>query len=108
MNQAKKTSQESDIKFPNPPADSISSISCNGSAQSPTNMVVATAWDGTVNCYELSWSQGQLSNIVPQSQIKHDAPALCSDISSVSVWVCGRKCVRVCTYSGCAGDQCAY
>jgi len=83
MNLQKKSSQESDIKFPNPPADSISSISINGSAQAKPNMLIATAWDGSVNCYEMQWSaQGQMTNIVPQSQIKHDAPALCSDISS--------------------------
>ena len=37
-----------------------------------------------VNCYELQYNQNQLSNIVAQSQIKHDGPVLCSDISNVS------------------------
>ena len=45
----KKSSQESDIKFPNPPQDGISSLSVNGTEQSPTNMVIATAWDNTVS-----------------------------------------------------------
>jgi hypothetical protein len=49
MNMQKKSSQESDVKFPNPPSDGISSISCNGSATQPTNMVIATAWDNTVS-----------------------------------------------------------
>jgi hypothetical protein len=36
-----------------------------------------------VNCYELQYGpQQQISNIIPQSQIKHDAPVLCSDINS--------------------------
>jgi hypothetical protein len=39
-----------------------------------------------VNCYELQYNQQSvLSNIVPQAQIKHDGPVLCSDISNVSM-----------------------
>ena len=48
MNAPKKSSQEGDIKFPNPPQDGISSLSVNGNEQSPTNMVIATSWDNSV------------------------------------------------------------
>ena len=50
MNQVvKKNPQETDIKFPNPPSDSISSISVNGNgANQNTNMLIATSWDNTV------------------------------------------------------------
>jgi hypothetical protein len=52
MNLQKKATQESDIKFPNPPQDGISSLSVNGTAQSHTNMVIATSWDNTVSTVE--------------------------------------------------------
>lgn len=45
----KKSTQEGDIKFPNPPQDGISSISVNGSEQVNTTMVIATSWDNTVS-----------------------------------------------------------
>jgi hypothetical protein len=81
----KKDPQESDITLPNPPADGISSISLNGNATTPTNLLVATSWDNSVSCYALQTNPtGGISNVVPQSQIKHDGPVLCSDISSVS------------------------
>eukprot|EP01032_Pedospumella_encystans_P014069 gene14069-16178_t len=82
---AKKSSQEQDIAFPNPPKE-ISSLSVNGSEQTNTTMVIATSWDNSVNCYELQYNP-QLSNIVPQAQIKHDGPVLCSDISNDGVTV---------------------
>lgn len=80
----KKSSQEGDLKFPNPPSDSISSLAVNGNAQTPTNMVIATSWDNTVSCYELQMNPqtGQLTNVAMRGQIKHDAPVLCSTISS--------------------------
>lgn len=85
----KKSSQETDIKFPNPPADGISSLSVNGSMTQPTNMLIATCWDNSVNCYEIqSNAQGVVTNILMQGQTKHDAPVLCSDISSVSDCLC--------------------
>ena len=49
MNQLKKTAQEGDLKFPNPPSDSISSITPNGNGNNQnTNMLIATSWDNTV------------------------------------------------------------
>jgi len=78
----KGKAQESDVTFPNPPSDSISSISINGTTQKQTNMLISTSWDNTVNCYEIQSNQGKITNIIAQSQIKHDAPVLCSDINS--------------------------
>lgn len=81
----KKDPQDADIALPNPPADGISSISLNGNASTQTNLIVATSWDNSVSCYALHYNpSGGISNIVPQAQIKHDGPVLCSDISSVS------------------------
>ena len=45
---AKKSSQEQDIAFPNPPKE-ISSLSVNGSEQTNTTMVIATSWDNSVS-----------------------------------------------------------
>mmetsp|Transcript_20985 Transcript_20985/g.30075 ORF Transcript_20985/g.30075 Transcript_20985/m.30075 type:complete len:366 (-) Transcript_20985:144-1241(-) len=86
---AKKTGQENDIKFPlvgaNNPTDSISSICCNGFGNTATTMLMATSWDCTVTCFEIqSNSQGQV-NIVNRGQIRHDAPVLCSDISTDNI-----------------------
>jgi len=47
---AKKSSQEQDIAFPNPPKE-ISSISVNGSEQANTTMVIATSWDNSVSTH---------------------------------------------------------
>mmetsp|Transcript_123050 Transcript_123050/g.241364 ORF Transcript_123050/g.241364 Transcript_123050/m.241364 type:complete len:364 (+) Transcript_123050:27-1118(+) len=110
MNAPKKSSQEGDIKFPNPPQDGISSLSVNGNEQSPTNMVIATSWDNSVNCYELQYSpQQQLSGIVPQAQTKHEGPVLCSDISNDNVTVFTGGCdnaVRMWNVTqGAAGSQ---
>lgn len=78
--QPKKFAQEGDFRVPSAPTDCISSISVNGTAQTPTSMLIATSWDNTVNCYEIG-SQG----VVPRAQIKHDGPVLCSDISTDQV-----------------------
>jgi hypothetical protein len=78
-------SQESDFKFPNPPQDGISSLSINGSTSAPPNCVIATAWDSTVSCYQVNYGGNGVASVVPQSQIKHDAPVLCSDFGSVSI-----------------------
>jgi mRNA export factor len=79
---AKKNSQEYDMRFPSPPGDGVSSISVNGYNNAPTNLAIVTSWDNTVNCYEIqSNNQGQ-HNIVPQGQITHDTPVLCSDFCS--------------------------
>lgn len=81
----KKDPQEGDAMVPSPPSDGISSISLNGTANTPSNLLISTSWDNSVSCYELQYNAtGGISNIIPQSQIKHDGPALCSDISAVS------------------------
>lgn len=74
-----RSTQETDQKFPSPPSDGISSLSLNGYSNQQTNVCVATSWDNTVSFYEIQ-TQNKMFNIVPQGQIKHDAPALCSDI----------------------------
>ena len=48
MSLVKKSSQESDIKFPNPPSE-ISSLALNGYNNTNTTMCIATSWDGSVN-----------------------------------------------------------
>ena len=63
-------------------SDSISSISCNGFGNSPTNILMATSWDGTVTCFEIQNDNNRV-NILNRGQIRHDAPALCSDMASV-------------------------
>jgi len=75
-----KDAQSDDICIPSPPGDGISSISVNANS----TMLIATAWDNTVNCYEIQSSGGKISNVIPQAQIRHEAPVLCSDISTVS------------------------
>eukprot|EP00604_Paraphysomonas_vestita_P001655 CAMPEP_0174822018 /NCGR_PEP_ID=MMETSP1107-20130205/12579_1 /TAXON_ID=36770 /ORGANISM="Paraphysomonas vestita, Strain GFlagA" /LENGTH=302 /DNA_ID=CAMNT_0016039879 /DNA_START=77 /DNA_END=982 /DNA_ORIENTATION=- len=46
-------------------------------------MLIAGSWDTTVTCYELQYSNdGKISNVIPQSQIKHDGPVFCTDIAS--------------------------
>lgn len=82
----KKDPQVNDKQFPSPPSDSISCIDCNGNAQTNSTVVVAGSWDNTVSCYEVQYMNDQMSNIVPQSQLKHDAPVLaCAMNTTVSV-----------------------
>jgi hypothetical protein len=78
--------QERDFKFPNPPVDGISSISINGNTSSVPSCLVATAWDTSVSSYQLQYgfTVGP-SDVKLQSQMKHDAPVLCSDFGSVSI-----------------------
>eukprot|EP01033_Poteriospumella_lacustris_P018162 gene18162-13039_t len=78
------STQESDVKVPNPPADCISSLAFNGNLQTPSTLLAATAWDGTVSVYEIQYSQqGVITNVVPRQQLRHQAPALCCDFNSI-------------------------
>lgn len=43
------STQDSDIKIPNPPTDCISSLAFNGNINAPSTLLAATAWDGTVS-----------------------------------------------------------
>lgn len=80
-----KKNQESDVKVPSPPSDSISSLALNGDEATRPNILVATAWDNTVSCYELQYdAQGLVQQAVPQAQTRHEGPALCSDFAPVS------------------------
>ena len=76
--------QDGDIEFPSPPSDSMSCLALNGSQAEPTSIVCVGAWDNSVRCYQLSNNGNQVA-INPQSEIKHDAPVLCSDFSSDNV-----------------------
>jgi hypothetical protein len=85
----KKNPQASDKQFPNGPTDSVSCLDCNGSQQSNSTVVVAGSWDNSVSCYEIQYMNDEMSNIVPQAQIKHDAPVLAcamnTNVSSVEL-----------------------
>ena len=73
-----KSKQNDDYVFPSPNTDSISQIACNGTLESPSTMLVSSAWDNSVNCYALTYSHGAVKPVaIPQAQIKHAAPALC-------------------------------
>lgn len=81
--QPKQDLQANDIPVPNPPTDSISSLSLNGDASTPSTMLIAGSWDKSVSCYELSYDQsGQLSNVAPQQRLSCDGAVLCTDIAS--------------------------
>lgn len=75
--------QENDLLIPNPPKDSISSISLNGTASVRSNLLVATSWDNSVSCYELQYSGTSIAGAIPRYQMKHDAPVLCSDFNTL-------------------------
>ena len=77
--------QDRDIQFPDPATDSFSCLALNGNQGQQTNIVCAGSWDNSVKCYELSYNGQQLSNVNPQTGIKHDAPVLCMDFSSDNV-----------------------
>jgi len=84
-----KSTQENDSQFPSPPGDSISSIAVNGSKQTPSTILVSGSWDNAVNCYEISYGNAMggatsVTNIVPRSQMKHDAPVLSVALNTVS------------------------
>lgn len=81
--------QMNDKQFPNSPADSVSCLDCNGTPQTNSTVVVAGAWDNTVSCYEIQYQNDQMSNIVPQAQLKHDAPVLaCAMNTTVRLCPC--------------------
>ena len=82
MQPAKKNNQESDVTFPNPPADAISCLSVNGSLNTPTTMLLAGSWDNFLSMYELQYggAGGNISNIIRHHQLPHEGPVLCSDI----------------------------
>ena len=82
MAAVKKNAQEKDSIFPNPPADGISSIAVNGSASTPTNMVIAGSWDNMLSMYEIQYNGGNISNIIRHQQLQHEGPVLCCDIGS--------------------------
>lgn len=82
----KQDFQANDIPVPNPPTDSISSLSLNGDANTPSSMLIAGSWDKTVSCYELSYDQnGTLNNCVPQQRLTCEGAVLCTDIASDGV-----------------------
>ncbi len=77
-----QNTQNSDIKVANAPNDCISSLALNGTVSSPSTLMAATAWDGTVSAYEIQYSpQGMVTNVLARHQVRHDAPALCCDIN---------------------------
>lgn len=83
---AKKVNQDIDSIFPSPPSDGISSIALNGNLNQATNIAVLTSWDNSVNCYQITPNPATKQYLAnPQAQIKHDAPVLCADFSSVSL-----------------------
>jgi hypothetical protein len=84
MNQPKRSTQDGDIQFANPPSDSISSLCLNGYPNTPPNAVIATSWDSSVSCYELRYAGNQIQ-VVPQARINHIGPVLCSDFSPVRI-----------------------
>ena len=67
---------------PNSPSDGISSISINGSATAPSTILTVGSWDNSVSCYEMQNTGNNLSNVVAQAQIKHDAPVLCTALGA--------------------------
>lgn len=78
--------QPNDLEVPSPPTDGVSSLAVNGSLQQPTNMLLATSWDGSVSCYQIQQAQnGMIQNVIPQSQIKHEAPVMCCSIAQDGV-----------------------
>mmetsp|Transcript_22637 Transcript_22637/g.20562 ORF Transcript_22637/g.20562 Transcript_22637/m.20562 type:complete len:359 (+) Transcript_22637:14-1090(+) len=87
MNKNNGFNQNNDYKFPAPLGDSISTLSLNGNATTPSTILIAGAWDNTLTCYELQrgTQPNTLTNVVVQGQIKHDAPILCSDIAADGV-----------------------
>lgn len=92
----KQDLQANDMPVPNPPTDSISSLSLNGDVNTPSTMLIGGSWDCTVSCYELSYDQsGQLNNVTPQQRLQCDAPVLCTDIASDGVN----------TFVGCADNK---
>ena len=81
----KQSVHEKDFQVPSPPNDGISSLAANGSEQQATNMLLATSWDCTVSCYQVQQMvNGMVQNVMPQSQLKHDAPVLCCGIAQVA------------------------
>lgn len=86
MLKSSQFNQNGDIALPGKFEDSISSISVNGTATTPSTMLIAGCWDNSVTCYELQYNQqGVLSNAVARGQIKHEAPVLCSDTNTESL-----------------------
>lgn len=76
-----KSNQEGDLLIPNSPSDGISCIAMNGSLNTPTSVLTVGSWDSTLSVYEMQNTNNNLTNVVPQSQLKHDAPILCSAIA---------------------------
>lgn len=79
----KKNLQESDVQFPNPPSDSISSLAVNGTQNTPTTMLIAGSWDNSLSMYELQYGPNNaVSNIVRHQQLPHEGPVLCCDVGN--------------------------
>jgi mRNA export factor len=78
-----KSNQDGDLQVPSSPSDGVSSISINGSANSQSTMMTVGSWDNSVYCYELqNLNNNSFSGVAPQSQLKHDAPVLCTAIGA--------------------------
>lgn len=82
-NRTRQSPNANDITIQNSPSDSVSSLSLNGDINTPSNMLIAGCWDKAVYCYQLQYGQdGNITGALPQAQIHHDGPVLCTDIAS--------------------------
>ena len=79
-----------DSIVPNPPADSISSLTFSPNS----SLLVAGSWDNKLSCYEVSQNMGQLA-AVPRAQAQHDGPVLCTAFSADSAHVFSGGCDKV-------------
>lgn len=83
-----QNNQANDFKFPTQLGDSISCLSVNGNATTPSTILMAGAWDSTLSCFELqrnTMNTNTLQNVVAQGQIRHEAPVLCSEFANDNV-----------------------
>jgi mRNA export factor len=62
--------QVSDTPVQSPPADTVSSL--NFSPAQGSNLLVATAWSGQVQCWDTALQQGTTPVSQPKAETKHD------------------------------------
>jgi hypothetical protein len=79
-----------DSIVPNPPADSISSLTFSPNS----SLLVAGSWDNKLSCYQVSQNMGQLA-AVPVAQAQHDGPVLSTAFSADSAHVFSGGCDKV-------------
>jgi mRNA export factor len=77
-----KSNQDGDMQVQNAPSDGISCLALNGSATTPSTILTVGSWDSTLSCYEMQNLNTNLSGVVAQSQLKHDAPVLCTSLGA--------------------------